>query len=277
MAKDKINVNGLEVRYKTNDKNDYISITDMAKFKDNEMSGHLISRWLSTRYTIEIMGIWEKINNPHFNITEFGNIRNDSGSHNYVLSVSKWIERTNAIGIITSAGKYGGTYAHKDIAFEFATWLSPEFKFWIIREFERLKEQENKHLEWSAKRELAKINYHIHTDAIKQNLIVPTLTQSQITYKYASEADLLNVALFGITANEWRTGNPDKDGNIRDYANVQQLLVLANLESYNAEMIKDKIPQPDRLQKLNNMARTQLQILLQVENRLLLPDKHPIG
>ena len=242
----------------------------MAKFKNPDHTGLVIANWLRTNYTVEFMGIWEKMNNPNFNVLEFEYIKNESGSQSFTISVTQWIERTKAIGIVTSAGRYGGTYAHKDIAFEFATWISPEFKYYLISEFQRLKQAEQKHLEWSAKRELAKINYHLQTNAIKENLIVPTLTDKQKGFVYADEADLLNVVLFGHTAKEWRERNPDKQGNVRDYASVHQLLVLANMESYNSTMIADKIPQPQRMAKLSDMARQQLKILLEVDNRLLL-------
>jgi hypothetical protein len=253
-------------------KEDYISLTDMAKHKNPNETSLVISHWLSTKYTIEFLGIWETMNNPNFNTTEFRSIRENAGGHGAVISSSQWIERTKAIGIVATAGRYGGTYAHKDIAFEFATWISAEFKYWLIKEFERLKADENKQLEWSAKRELAKLNYHIHTDAIKQNLIVPKLTPQQISFTYENEADLLNVALFGETATQWRKENPTFDGNIRDYATVHQLLILANMESYNAIMIAGKISQADRLQRLNDMARQQLSVLLQVDNKLYLPN-----
>ncbi|MCL2631174.1 MAG: KilA-N domain-containing protein [Firmicutes bacterium] len=269
--KSKFTINDIEINIKKFNSEDYISLTDMAKFSDAEHTGYVITRWLSTRYTVEFMGIWEKVNNPNFNVVEFYNIRNDSGSHNYVLSSKQWIEKTNAIGIISNAGRYGGTFAHKDIAFEFATWLSAEFKFWIIKEFQRLKEVEQKAIAWTAKRELARINYRIQTDAIKENLIVPALTDKQKSFVYADEADLLNVALFGKTACEWRAENPNEKGNIRDFATIQQLLVLANMESYNATLIGKKIAQSERLIELNNMARQQLKVLLEVDNRLLLP------
>jgi len=267
----KLTINNLEIGYKTINQSDYISLTDMAKFKNAEIPAHVISHWLSTKFAVEFIGIWEKVNNPSFNLTEFREVRNESGG-SFTLSPKQWIERTNAIGIISNAGRYGGTYAHKDIAFEFATWLSAEFKFWIITEFQRLKQVEQKHLAWSAKRELAKINYHIQTDAIKAHLIVPTLTDRQKSFVYADEADLLNVALFGKTAKEWRDKNPDKDGNMRDYATIHQLLVLANMESFNAVLIGKKVPQSKRITELNNMARQQLKVLGDIDNRLLLPN-----
>ena len=205
-----INVNGLEVSYKAINEQDYICLTDMARHEESEATGYVITRFLSSKYTIEFMGIWERFNNPDFNVVEFYNIRNESGGHNYVLTAKKWLERTKAIGIISNTGRYGGTYAHKDIAFEFATWLSAEFKYYMITEFQRLKADEQKQLQWSATRELAKVNYHTQTSAIREHLIIPTLTEQQKLYKYTDEADLLNVALFGHTAKQWREANPDK-------------------------------------------------------------------
>ena len=264
-------IQNIKVGYKQVNQNDYISLTDMARFRNPDHTGQVIGNWLSTRYTTEFMGIWEVVNNPDFNVLEFEYIKNDSGSQSHTISVSQWIERTKAIGIVSSPGRYGGTYAHKDIAFEFATWLSAEFKYWIISEFQRLKASEQAHLEWSAKRELAKINYHIQTDAIKANLIVPTLTAVQKGFVYADEADLLNVVLFGKTAREWRNENPNAGGNIRDYATIHQLLVLANMESFNAVLITKQIPQAERMEELNNMARQQLRVLANVDNKFLLP------
>lgn len=266
MAKaSKIEVEGSSISVVKNQNEDYVSLTDMAKFKNAENTGLVISHWLSTRFAIEYLGIWEQINNPDFNLTEFSNIRFNAGSNGYVLSAKQWIERTNAIGIISSAGRYGGTYAHRDIAFEFGSWLSPEFKYYLIREYQRLKDEEQKQLGWSAKRELAKINYHIHTDAIKQNLIPPELTAKQKSFVYADEADLLNVAMFGLTAREWRDANPELKGNIRDYATINQLICLSNMENLNAVFINDGIPQNERLEKLNKIAIQQMRIL---ENNL---------
>lgn len=207
------------------------------------------------------MGIWERVNNLNFNLTEFSYIRNESGSNGYVLSSKQWIEKTKAIGIISKAGRYGGTYAHKDIAFEFATWISPELKFYLIKEFQRLKETEQKQLGWDIKRQLTKINYGIHTDAIKENLIPPELTKQQVNFVYASEADLLNVALFGKTAKQWREENPGKKGNIRDYTNVSQLVCLANLEALNAHLIRQKLEPSTRLKLLNQTAIQQMRLL----------------
>jgi len=211
------------------------------------------------------MGLWEKMNNPHFNVTEFSYIKNESGSNGFVLSAKIWIEKTNAIGLISKPGRYGGgTFAHKDIAFEFGSWISPEFKYYLIKEFQRLKEDENDRLklEWNLQRTLAKVNYHIHTDAIKENLIPSELTKHQISFVYANESDLLNVALFGMTALEWRTTNPDKEGNIRDYANIVQLVVLSNMESINAVLIRQGLSKSERLIQLNKIAITQMTSLV---------------
>lgn len=262
MAKNKkIELNGTDVTFYHQGKEDYISLTDLAKHKNPEYTGVVISHWLSTRYTIDFMGIWEKVYNPNFNLTEFSYIRNESGSNGYVLSAKQWIQKTNAIGIVSKAGRYGGTYAHKDIAFEFATWISPELKFYLIKEFQRLKDEEQKQLGWNVKRYLTKINYRIHTDAVKENLIPDSLTPQQISFVYASEADVLNMALFGKTAKQWRDENPDLKGNIRDYANVAQLVCLANLEALNAHLIQQNIPQTQRLQMLNNTAIQQMHLL----------------
>lgn len=274
MAKaNKIEVEGSEISVVKNQNEDYVSLTDMAKFKNAENTGLVISHWLSTRFAIDFLGIWEQINNPDFNLTEFSNIRFNAGSNGYVLSAKQWIERTNAIGIISSAGRYGGTYAHKDIAFEFGSWLSPEFKYYLIREYQRLKEEEQKQLGWSAKRELAKINYRIHTDAIKQNLIPPELTPAQKSFVYADEADMLNVAMFGVTAKQWREANPNLKGNIRDYATINQLICLSNMENLNAVFINDGMPQSERLEKLNKIAIQQMKVLENVEDRKLLTEE----
>jgi len=265
MAKNKkIDIAGNIVSIAQKDGSDYISLTDLAKHKNAEHTGVVISHWLSTRYTVEFMGIWERVNNPDFNITEFSYIRNESGSNGFVLSTKQWLEKTNGIGIVAKAGRYGGTYAHKDIAFEFATWISPELKFYLIKEFQRLKEEEQKLVGWNLQRTLSKINYHIHTDAIKANLIPQELPTSKIGLVYATEADLLNVALFGITAKEWRDANPDKKGNIRDDASIEQLVVLSNLESINAMLVHQELPQSQRLVQLNKMAITQMTSLLAV-------------
>ena len=236
----------------------------MAKFKDREATGIVIANWLSTKYTVQFMGAWEQVHNPHFNVMEFNNIKNEAGSHGFIVSSSKWIQKTKAIGIRSSAGRYGGTYAHKDIAFEFATWLSPEFKLFLIKEFQRLKEEENQRLAlgWDVKRTLAKINYKIHTDAVKEHLIPPQLSKRSANIVYANEADVLNMALFGKTAKDWRDANKSKDGNIRDYADVTQLVVLANLEGINAELIRQGMSQGERLAQLNQIAISQMRSLV---------------
>ncbi len=260
--KSKINVQGTAITILNQNENDYISLTDMVKNFDGGSS--LIENWLKNKDTILFLGVWEQINNPNFNSPEFEGIKNEAGRNSFYLSAKKWIESTNAKGIIASAGRYGGTFAHKDIAFEFGSWLSPEFKLYLIKEFQRLKEDENQRLslEWNLNRTLAKINYRIHTDAIKQHIIPESVTHKQATIFYANEADLLNVALFGKTAQQWRIENPDKEGNIRDYATIEQLLVLANIESMNAEFIRMELPQQERLLKLNAIAIKQLQSLL---------------
>jgi len=270
MAKDNIfTVNGIEIKHKQVHENDYICLTDMAKFKPQE-SFLVISHWLRTRNTIDYLTAWESLYNPDFKPTEIGRFREECSLNTFTMTPQKWVENTNGIGIFSKAGKNGGTYAHKDIAFKFASWLSVEFELYVIKEFQRLKIAEQKQIEWSAKRELTKINFYLHTDAIKENLIVPTLTENQKKFKYANETDMLNVALFGKTANEWRTQNPKLDGNIRDYATINQLIVLANIESMNAELIKQKIEMSKRLEILNKMAKEQLQVLTKVENKFYL-------
>ncbi|KAF0236421.1 MAG: KilA/APSES-type HTH DNA-binding domain-containing [Prolixibacteraceae bacterium] len=270
MAKIKVfKVNDYEIVTFSQNSEDYISLTDMAKFKNAETTGLVISHWLSTRYTVEFMGLWEKMNNPLFNVTEFSNIKNESGSNGFVLSAKQWIEKTKAVGIISKPGRYGsGTFAHKDIAFEFGSWISPEFKYYLIKEFQRLKADENDRLklEWNLQRTLAKVNYHIHTDAIKENLIPVELTKSQISFVYANEADLLNVALFGKTALQWRIENPDSEGNIRDMANIEQLVVLSNMESINAVLIRQGLPQSERLVQLNKIAIAQMTSLVNAKS-----------
>lgn len=246
---------------------DYICITDMLKAKDGEF---FITDWLRNRNTLEYLGIWESIYNLDFNYGEFATIRNKAGLNNFKISVKEFVARTNAIGLQAKAGRYGGTYAHKDIAFEFGMWISPEFKIYLVKEFQRLKDEEQKQLGWTAKRELAKINYRIHTDAIKENLIPPELSPAQISVVYASEADVLNVALFGMTAAEWRSNNSDKPGNIRDYATINELICLSNMENINAVFIQDGIPQAERLQKLNQIAISQMKVLNETSGRKLL-------
>ncbi|MBI3219471.1 MAG: KilA-N domain-containing protein [Bacteroidetes bacterium] len=246
---------------------EYICLTDMIKAKDGDF---FVTDWLRNRNTLEYIGIWEQVNNPDFNYGEFATIRNKSGLNNFKISVKEFAERTNAICLQAKAGRYGGTYAHKDIALEFAMWISPEFKIYLILEFQRLKEDEQKQLGWTAKRELAKLNYHIHTDAIKHNLIPKELSAAQTSTIYASEADVLNMALFGITAKQWRESNHDLKGNIRDYANINQLICLSNMENLNAVFINEKMPQNERLVKLNQIAIQQMKILVDIENRKVL-------
>lgn len=264
----KIIVQDAEITVVSINERDYISLTDMVKHIENGLA--LIEKWLRNKNTIEFLGIWEEMYNPSFNSTEFEGIKNMAGLNRFILSVKQWIEKTNAIGIIAKAGRYGGTYAHKDLAFEFASWVSPQFKLYLLREFQRLKEEEQKQLGWSAKRELSKINYHIHTDAIKQNLIPETLSQQQTSIIYANEADVLNMALFGMTAKQWRELNPDLKGNIRDYASINQLICLSNMENLNAVFINNGMPQSARLVELNRIAIQQMSVLEEVENRKLL-------
>ncbi|NOQ41834.1 MAG: KilA-N domain-containing protein [Desulfuromusa sp.] len=257
-------VKNLHINFFSQNDDDFISLTDIAKFKNKETTGLVISHWLSTRYTIEFMGLWEQMHNPEFNVTEFRNIKNESGSNGFALSSKGWIGKTNAVGIISKAGRYGGTFAHKDIAFEFATWISAEFKLYLIKEFQRLKEEENerKQLGWDVKRTLTKVNYKIHTDAIRAHIIPTLISAKKASIVYANEADVLNVALFGKTAKQWRIEKKGKKGNIRDYADVRQLVCLANLESLNAEFIRQQIPQPERLLTLNEIAVIQMQALV---------------
>jgi len=258
----KIDVQGREVVINTVNNEDYISITDIAKYKDENRTGYIIQNWMRNRNTIEFLGIWERLNNPDFNVIEFEYIKSQAGLNSFVLTSKNWIESTNAIGLISKAGRYGGTYAHKDIAFEFASWVSVEFKLYLIKEFQRLKDQEQGQLDWNIKRNLTKINYRIHTDAIKENIIPKELSGKEKNFIYASEADVLNMALFGMTAKEWRENNRDKAGNIRDYANVSQLVCLSNLESLNAVLINDGMEQSQRLEKLNKIAISQMKILV---------------
>ena len=243
-------------------KTDYISLTDIARYKDSKRTDYIIQNWMRNRNTIEFLGIWEQLYNPDFNPIEFDGIKKQAGLNSFVLTAKRWIETTGAIGISSRAGRYGGTYAHKDIAFEFASWVSVEFKLYLIKEFQRLKGEEYKQLGWDIRRNLAKINYRIHTDAIKENLIPNTLSKKQICMVYANEADVLNMALFGRTAAQWRGENTGKDGNIRDYANVSQLVCLANLESLNAVLINEGLAQAERLKKLNKIAIEQMKVLV---------------
>ncbi len=257
----KITIQGAEISIISQKHEDYISLTDMAR---SQMQEAVIIKWLSLKSTIEYLGEWEILYNPDFNYTEFGTIKNASGSNNFVLSAKHWIEHTGAIGINAKAGRYGGTYAHKDIAFHFGMWISPKFQLLLVKEYQRLKTDENDRLklEWNFQRTLAKVNYHIHTDAIKENLIPAELTKSQISFVYANEADLLNVALFGKTALQWKGENPDSKGNIRDAANIEQLVVLSNLESINAVLIRQGLPQSERLVQLNKIAIAQMTSLV---------------
>lgn len=274
MANKEIVVNGINVAYKGIDEKDYISLTDIAKYFNGQDPSGVIRNWMSNKDSFNFYSLWEEINNPNFNSVEMHRIKiEDVGLNRFTMTPKRWKEEFNAIGIIPAAGKYSkGTFAHTDIAFEFASWISPQFKLYLITEFQRLKAEESKQLEWSAKRELAKINYRIHTDAIKEN-IVPTLTDKQLQFVYADEADLLNVALFGKTAAEWRKENPTLKGNIRDYADIEHLLVIANLESYNAILIEQNIAQSERLKQLNQMAKSQLRVLCQNNPKWLMDKK----
>lgn len=245
---------------------DYICITDMLKAKDGDF---FISDWLRNRNTLEYLGIWEKLYNPNFNYGEFATIRNQAGLNSFKISIKEYVGKTNAIGIQAKAGRYGGTYAHKDIAFEFGMWISAEFKIYLVREFQRLKEQEQVQIQWSAKRELSKINYRIHTDAIKQHLIPQEITPQQVSKIYASEADVLNVSMFGMTALEWRDAHPELKGNIRDYATINELICLSNMENLNAVFINEGLQQKERLIKLNQIAIQQMSILENINKKLL--------
>ena len=259
-----LDIRGITVRVVKINGEDYICLTDMLKAKDGEF---FITDWLRNRNTLEFIGIWEQVYNPSFNYGEFATIRNQAGLNSFKIGVQEFAQRTNAVCIISKAGRYGGTYAHKDIAFEFAMWISAEFKIYIVKEFQRLKAKEQELIGWSAKRELAKINYRIHTDAIQQNLIPATVTRAQMNIIYASEADVLNVALFGMTHQEWQAANPTLKGNQRDYATINQLICISNMENINAVMINDGIPQPQRLKKLNEIAIQQMRILSEVEGQ----------
>ena len=263
----KIKVQDTEITVVSYNQEDYISLTDMAH---SQMQEHIIFRWMSLKSTIEYLGEWEMLYNPDFNCTEFGTIKNAAGSNNFVLSVKTWIERTHAIGIIARAGRYGGTYAHRDIAYHFGMWISPRFQLLMVKEYQRLKAEEQKLIGWTAKRELSKINYRIHTDAIKENLIPAEVTREQAAIKYADEADVLNIAMFGITAKQWRDANPDKKGNIRDYASINELICLSNMENLNAVFINDGMSQSDRVIKLNQIAIQQMKILEDTNGKNLL-------
>ena len=259
----KINIEGSEISVIAIGNRDYISLTDMVRNIENGSA--LIEKWLRNKNTIEFLGIWEDMYNPNFNSPEFEGIKIEAGLNRFILSVKQWVEKTDSIGIVAKAGRYGGTYAHKDIAFEFASWVSPYFKLYLIKEFERLKKEEQEKLGWDIKRNLAKINYRIHTDAIKNNLVPEKLPKEKINFIYASEADILNVALFGMTAKEWREENPKLKGNIRDYADISQLVCLSNLENLNAVFINEGMKQSDRLEKLNFIAIEQMKILSEAE------------
>ena len=264
----KIKVNDTEISVISFEEKDYISLTDMVRNIENGLA--LIEKWLRNKNTIEFMGIWEEMYNPIFNSPEFEGIKNEAGLNRFVMSVKQWISKTNAIGIVAKSGRYGGTYAHKDLAFEFASWVSPQFKLYLIREYQRLKDEEQKQLGWSAKRELSKINYRIHTDAIKRNIIPEEVTPRQASIIYANEADVLNVAMFGMTAKQWRDANPDKKGNIRDYATINELICLSNMENRNAVFIDQGLPQGERLIKLNQIAIQQMNVLEDNHGRKLL-------
>jgi hypothetical protein len=267
MAKINVQQTGVTI-LKIND-DDYISLTDIAKYKSDDPTA-VIANWMRNRNTIEYLGIWETLYNPDFKPLEFEGFRTEAGLNAFTLSPQKWIDATNAKGIMSKSGRYGGTFAHKDIAFKFAAWISIEFELYFIKEFQRLKEEEQQQIGWTAKRELAKINYHIHTDAIKQNLIPAELTREQINHVYAGEADVLNMAMFGMTAKQWRDANPNLKGNIRDYAGINELICLSNMESLNAVFINQNMLQSERLAKLNQIAIQQMKVLQEVENRKLL-------
>ncbi len=260
----KITVQNTDISVVKYNEEDYISLTDMAR---SQLQEHIIFRWLSLKSTIEYLGEWEMLYNSDFNCTEFGTIKNAAGSNNFVLSVKTWIERTGAIGIRSKAGRYGGTYAHRDIAYHFGMWISPKFQLLLVKEYQRLKTEEQRLLGWSAKRELSKINYRIHTDAIKQNLIPMEVTPMQASIIYANEADVLNVAMFGMTAKQWREANPEQKGNIRDYATINELICLSNMENLNAVFIEQNMTQRERLVKLNQIAIHQMSILESGDNQ----------
>ena len=261
---DTLHVKGIDVGIYTEDyRNEYISLTDIARYRNNDDPRFAIQNWMRNRNTIEFLGLWESLHNPSFNRVQFDTFRTEAGLNRFVMTPSKWVENTGAIGITAKAGRYGGTYAHSDIAMEFASWISAEFKLYLMKDYRRLKFDENSRLSlsWNLNREISKLNYRVHTDAIQQNLLPPDLTREQQSFVYADEADMLNVALFGMTAAQWRAQNQGRKGNIRDYASLQQLLVLSNMESYNALLIEQKLPQSERLQMLRQMAVRQLQVL----------------
>jgi len=258
---DKIDVQGKEISIISRERQDYLSVTDIAKYRNSDAPADIVKNWMRNRSTIEFLGLWEQLNNADFKLVEFDQFRNEAGANHFVLSPQRWIESTHAIGLISKSGRYGGTFAHKDIAFEFASWISPQFKLYLIKEFQRLKDEEFKQLGWDIRRNLAKINYRIHTDAIKENLIPPELSARQVNLVYATEADVLNMALFGMTAKDWRNKNPGRKGNIRDDADMSQLVCLSNLENLNALFIHENVPQAERLRKLNRIAIHQMKLL----------------
>lgn len=279
-VKETIHAKGIDISiYTTDFQNEFISLTDIARYKSDDPTA-VIQNWMRNRDVIEFLGLWEKLHNSDFKPLEFEGFRNQAGANAFTMSPKKWIEKTDAIGIVSKSGRYGGTFAHSDIAFEFASWISPEFKLYIIKDYQRLKVEENSRLSlgWNLHREISKINYRIHTDAVKEYLIPPELTPEQISYKYADEADLLNVAMFGMTSKKWRDNNPDKKGNIRDYASLQQLLVLSNLESYNATLIEQGKLMSERLQMLRNMSIRQMKTIseLSLDKLPIFEDKNMI-
>ena len=263
LMKETIHAKGIEIGiYTTDYENEFISLTDIARYKSDEPKD-VIKNWMRSKDTILFLVLWEQLHNPDFKGVEFDAFKNEAGTNAFTMSPKKWVDSTNSIGIVSKSGRYGGTYAHSDIAFEFASWISPEFKLYIIKDYKRLKHDENSRLSlnWNLNREISKLNYKVQTDAIKENLILPELTPSRVAYTYASEADMLNVVLFGRTAKEWKAENPDKEGNIRDYASIEQLLVLANMESYNAVLIKQEKPQHERMELLHQLAVQQISSL----------------
>lgn len=264
-----IHAQGIEIGiYTTDFENEFLSLTDIAKYRNEDDPRFVIQNWMRNRNTIEFLAVWEILHNPDFNRVQFEAVKNEAGLNRFVMTPTKWIEQMNAKGIVSKSGRYGGgTFAHSDIAMSFATWISPEFQLYIMKDYRRLKSDENSRLSlnWNLNREISKLNYKIHTDAVKENLLLPDLTIEQQNFVYADEADLLNVALFGKTAKEWRNANPDKSGNIRDYADIPHLLVLANLESYNAILIEQKISQKERLLKLRDTAKRQLETILSLD------------
>ncbi len=271
--KDKIAVQGNEITIIYKDDQDYISLTDIAKHRNSQAPADIVKNWMRSHSTIEFLGLWEQLNNPDFKLVEFDQFRNEAGANHFVMSPQRWIESTCAVGIVSKSGRYGGTFAHKDLAFEFASWISPQFKLYLIKEFQRLKDQELLQSGWDIRRNLTKINYRIHTDAIKQNLVPPELDTRQTNLIYATEADVLNMALFGMTAKDWRDRNPCRKGNIRDDADVSQLVCLSNLENLNALFIQEKLPQAERLQKLNRIAIHQMKLLETVPGIKRIEDK----